>query len=117
MPKVANANDKLKLWLALFKATTEEELENLVSIGGEDMAQAVEAYHSVSATEEFRMLERMRQDMRNNEVTALNHARREGIKQGMQIIARNMIDMGIDADTIAKATGLFIDDVLRLHGE
>ena len=48
------------------------------------MAQAVEAYHSVSATEEFRMLERMRQDMRSNEVTALNRARREGVQQGMQ---------------------------------
>jgi len=29
-------------------------------------------------------------------------------------IARNMLNMGIDVDTIAKATGLFVDDVLRL---
>jgi predicted transposase/invertase (TIGR01784 family) len=42
----------------------------------------------------------------------------EGFEDGMQTraeeIARNMKNMGIDVDTIAKATGLFVDDILRL---
>jgi predicted transposase/invertase (TIGR01784 family) len=122
LPEVANDEDKLKLWLALFKANTEEEMEKLVSIGGEVMAQAVKAYRSISATEEFRMIERMRQDMRNNETAALNRARYEGEQQGMRQgmqqgkieIARNMLARNIDAATIAEYTGLYIDDILRL---
>jgi predicted transposase/invertase (TIGR01784 family) len=108
LPEVANDEDKLKLWLALFKATTEEELVKLVSIGGEVMAQAVEAYRSVSATEEFRVLERMRQDMRNNEVTALNRARRQGMvegekrgkMEGMQQIFAILQQQGYDINAI-----------------
>jgi len=35
-------------------------------------------------------------------------------RQEMEKVARNMLDMGIDVNTIAKATGLFVDDILRL---
>ena len=42
----------------------------------------------------------------------------QGIQQGMrrraEAIARNMKEMGMDVNTIAKATGLFVDDILRL---
>ena len=52
----------------------------------------------------------------------MQEGRQEGMQQGMQqgmraraeAIARNMKDMGIDTNTIAKATGLFVDDILRL---
>jgi len=47
--------------------------------------------------------------------------KREGMQQGMQErakeIARNMLAKGMDVETIASITGLFIDDVLRLQGE
>jgi predicted transposase YdaD len=36
------------------------------------------------------------------------------VRKKQEEIARNMKNMGIDADTIAKATGLFIDDILRI---
>ena len=39
---------------------------------------------------------------------------REGMQQGLQQTARKMLNMGMDVDTIAKATGLFVDDILRL---
>jgi 3-methyladenine DNA glycosylase AlkC len=100
----------LKLWLAFFKAETEEELSKIQSIGGEVMAQAVEAYRHVSATEEFIMLERLRSDTRHNEASALAHAeRKNSIK-----IAKNLKDVGIDINIITKSTGLTVDDILRL---
>jgi len=44
-----------------------------------------------------------------------------GMQRGMQErakeIARNMLAKGMDVETIASITGLFIDDVLRLQGE
>jgi len=66
-------------------------------------------------TEEFRMLERMRQDMLYNEVTALNRAMRQGMRQRDEAIAINLLKEGMNADTVARLTGLFIDDVLRLQ--
>jgi len=95
----------LSVWLALFKANTEEELEKLVSIGGEVMAQAVEAYRSVSATEEFRMLERMRQDMLYNEVTALNRARREGQAEGQAELI-SLLEEGLSLADVKKRLGI-----------
>jgi len=46
--------------------------------------------------------------------TALRVREKEGIREGILQTARNMKNMGIDVDTIAKATGLFVDDILRL---
>ena len=61
-------------------------------------------------------------DARCREASALGHARREGRQEGIEEgmrkkaeqTARNMKNMDIDVDTIAKATGLFVDDILRL---
>jgi predicted transposase/invertase (TIGR01784 family) len=86
LPEVIDANDELNLWLALFKATTEEELKNLENIGGEVMTQAVKAYRHVSATEEFMMLERMRDDARRNEASALANAERKGREEVLALV-------------------------------
>ena len=78
LPELINADDKLLLWLKLFDAETEEDLAKLEALEVPDMQQAIKAYRHVSATEEFRSLERMRSDARRNEASALGHARREG---------------------------------------
>ncbi|MCL2845121.1 MAG: hypothetical protein FWE23_06690 [Chitinivibrionia bacterium] len=69
------------------------------------MAQAVEAYRSVSATEEFRMLERMRQDMLYNEVTALNRARREGQAEGQAELI-SLLEEGLSLADVKKRLGI-----------
>ncbi|MDR2166438.1 MAG: Rpn family recombination-promoting nuclease/putative transposase [Clostridiales bacterium] len=66
------------LWLALFNAKTEEELEKLALNGGEVMVQAVEAYKSVTATEEFRNLEWLRTKTAHDEASAIGNAERRG---------------------------------------
>ena len=78
LPKSVNIHDGLQLWLKLFDAETEEELKQIEILEAPDMQQAIEAYRSITATEEFRTLERMRSDARHNEASALNNARREG---------------------------------------
>ena len=73
---IDSTNDK-ELWLSLFNAETEEELDKLVGGGGEVMAQAVEAYKDVTATEEFKLLA-IRRDMQgHDEAQALYNARRK----------------------------------------
>ena len=70
------------LWLALFNAETEEELEKLVTNGGEVMSQAVEAYRSITATEEYRYLEILRARTQHDEAQAIHSAEKRGEERG-----------------------------------
>jgi hypothetical protein len=69
------------LWLSLLKAEAEEDLKRIESMGVPVMKEAIEAYRSVAATNEFREIERLRSDARHNEASALGHARREATEQ------------------------------------
>ena len=82
LPKLPNVElidgtSEKDLWLALFNAETEEELEKLISSGGEIMTQAVGAYHSITADREFQYLETLRSKARHDEAQALSNARRQ----------------------------------------
>jgi len=77
IPKSVNADDELKLWLTLFRAKTEEDIKQIQALGVPIMDQAIGAYRAVSATKEFRELERLRELARHNEASALANARRE----------------------------------------
>ncbi|MCL1981882.1 MAG: Rpn family recombination-promoting nuclease/putative transposase [Clostridiales bacterium] len=81
LPQKVSADDELKLWLKLFGAQTEEELKQIEEMGVPVMEQAVGAYRHVSATDEFKEIERLRSRARHNEASALGHARREAVRE------------------------------------
>jgi len=76
-----------ELWLALFNAETEEELEQLTKTGGVVMSEAIRAYRGITATEEFRSLEWLREKTRNDESNALSVARKQRDKHWQGVIA------------------------------
>ena len=45
------------------------------------MSQAIEAYRHVSASEQFKEIERLRSLARHNEASALGHAERQGAER------------------------------------
>jgi predicted transposase/invertase (TIGR01784 family) len=65
-------------------------------------------------TEEFRQLERLRENTRHNEASALGNARREGELKAKIEAARNFLANGVGADIVAKSLGLTVDEVLRM---
>jgi predicted transposase/invertase (TIGR01784 family) len=71
-------DNMLVLWLALFKAETEEELSMINALEVPIMQEAIQAYRQTSVSAEFKELERMRQKARHDEAQALRHARQEG---------------------------------------
>jgi len=81
LPEEINADDMLLLWLSLFKADTEEDLEKIETLEVPVMKEAINAYHHIAATPEFQQLERMRADARHNEAAALYNAERKGMQQ------------------------------------
>ena len=77
LPKSITKDDELKLWLSLFNAETEEELKQIEALEVPIMKQAIGAYRHVTATDEFKEIERLRSRARHNEASALGHARRK----------------------------------------
>jgi flagellar biosynthesis/type III secretory pathway protein FliH len=82
LPQTVSTNDALQLWLKLFDADTEEELQKIEKMEVPVMQEAINAYRSVTATKEFKVLERMRSDARRNEASALLNAKCEGHREG-----------------------------------
>lgn len=82
LPEGVAPNDAASLWLALFKAKTEEELHRLDAMGVTFVDQAITAYRAITADSMFRELERLRELAGHNEASALANARREGRLEG-----------------------------------
>jgi len=113
LPDDINGKDSLLLWLSLFKANTEEELEKIRAMEVPEMEQAINAYYTITASEKFRELERLRSKARHDEAQALHHAKRE---QAIEI-AQKMLKRNRPVDEIAEDTGLTCEEVESLRNE
>ena len=95
LPKLPSdfcGKDDMLLWLSLFKATTEEELEK------------------ITASSEFRERERLFEKARHDEAQALYNAEMKGKTE----IARELKNMGMPFDQIEQATKLSHAEIERL---
>ena len=110
VPDIENADSELMYWLLLFKAKTEEELTKIEEKGGPVMAQVIEAYRHIVASEEFKENERMRVRREQDEASALSYAQWEKAIA----IAKKMKDSGAEISYIIEMTDLTVDDILRL---
>lgn len=117
LPKEVGEKDALLLWLSLFKAETEEDLERIKGMGVPTMEQAVNAYYTITASPEFREVERLREKARHDEAQALHHAKQEGISERNIEIARNALQMRMPVTDIAKLTGLTHEEIENLRKE
>ena len=114
LPKNVTEDNPLLLWLSLFNANTEEDLERIKKMEVPTMNQAIDAYYAITASSEFREIERMREKARHDEAQALYHAEQRGIARGKQEgiaernieIARSLLTMDMPIDQIITVTGL-----------
>ena len=110
LPVEVGQDNMLLLWLSLFKAETEEELEKIKEMEVPVMSQAINAYYTITASSEFREKERLRAKARHDEAQALYNADRNA-KIG---IARNMIADGESIEKIVRYTGLTKEGIEKL---
>ncbi|MDR0948482.1 MAG: Rpn family recombination-promoting nuclease/putative transposase [Lachnospiraceae bacterium] len=75
LPDLIDGDDELKFWLALFKARTEEDLNRILKMEVPIMNEAIDAYRTVSTSQELYEIERFRDRTRRNEASALAYAR------------------------------------------
>ncbi|GHU35891.1 transposase [Clostridia bacterium] len=106
LPDTVDANDSLGLWLALFNAETEEELKKIEAMEVPIMKQAIGAYRSVTATNEFKEYERLRSLARHNEASALNHAARVATEKAdakwKEVVAADKVELAIKDAALAE---------------
>lgn len=110
LPADVSEDNMLLLWLSLFKAETEEELEKIKEMEVPVMSQAINAYYTITASSEFREKERLRAKARYDEAQALYNARKERDIE----IAQNMIADGEPVEKIVRYTGLTKESIEKL---
>ena len=111
LPEQIDSGDEMKLWLALFKAQTEEELAKIEALGVPTMQQAIEAFRHVAATDEFKEMERLRSKARHNEAQALYNAEVKAKKENSIAIAKKALQMNFPINDIAMLTGLTSEEI------
>jgi predicted transposase/invertase (TIGR01784 family) len=111
LPPDVREDNMLLLWLSLFKAETDEELEKIKAMEVPDMSQAINAYYTITASSEFQERERLYAKARHDEAQALHNAERAKAIT----IAQNMITDGEPAEKIIRYTGLPSEEVENLH--
>ena len=84
LDKLIDKNDKLKLWMQLIDAESEEDLEKLKDTEVPEMREGVRVIYGYSANEEMRLLAQRREKAVRDEMSALENARDEGMAIGME---------------------------------
>ena len=85
LSKIKSAIDKtnnLELWLRLFYAKTEEDLNKIEELEVPIMKEAVSAYRQVSESEKFQEMQRMYHKISMDEASALGYAEEKGRAEG-----------------------------------
>lgn len=119
LPDEPDQEDMLLLWISLFKADTEEELERIKGMEVPVMSRAINAYYTITASSEFREKERLREKARHDEAQALYNARREAKREARREekfeIARKLIKRNRPVSEIAEDTGLMYEEIEQLR--
>jgi len=86
LPDIIDKEDLLLIWLALFDADTEEELEMIEEMGVDEINEVVTAYRNLSQSPEFNLMETQRIMTEMDEAQALYNAREQERKLWESVI-------------------------------
>lgn len=130
LPAEISEDNALLLWMALFNADTEEELEKIKTMEVPIMSEAIHAYYTVTNSSEYREMERLREKAEHDEAQALHHAEQigmekgikkgfekgieRGIGKGIEKVALNLLKSGMPIEQIAQFTGLSQTELKKL---
>ena len=117
IPKLENSSDEKDMLVAWteFLKDPESEIVRDLELSIDEIRQAKDELIRISNDKKQRELYDMRANSLRDKISELNAAekkgREEGIKEGKIEIVRNMKKSGLDIESIAKLTGLSIDEI------
>jgi predicted transposase/invertase (TIGR01784 family) len=105
-------------WLKLFTINTREELENMENTMTSGVKRAAVVIKQMNADDRMKEIARIHEKAKMAEFYALKNSReegrQEGIKEGVYIIAKNLLSIGYSFDDVKKATNLSDEELNRL---
>lgn len=120
IPKLEEGSDEkdmLVAWIEFLKDPESEKVRSL-EMSIDEIRQAKDELIRMSNDDTQRELYEMRAKTLKDKISALNEAERKGIQKGAKKkaleIAKSMIDMGLDKETISKTTGLDLSEIEKL---
>ena len=114
IPKVSEGDwSQLSNWVRFFAATTEEDFMALAQTNPA-IAEAWGVIKHLSADESTRMIAESREKARMDMEAYRETGRREGLREGKQEIARNLLLEKLPVELVVKSTGLSIEEVKLL---
>lgn len=117
IPKLESSSDEKDMLVAWteFLKDPESEIVRDLELSIDEIRQAKDELIRMSNDKKQRELYDMRANSLRDKISELNAAekkgREEGIKEGKIEIVRNMKKSGLDIESIAKLTGLSIDEI------
>ena len=117
IPKLENSSDEKDMLVAWteFLKDPESEIVRDLELSIDEIRQAKDELIRMSNDKKQREIYDMRANSLRDKISELNAAekkgREEGIKEGKIEIVRNMKKSGLDIESIAKLTGLSIDEI------
>jgi predicted transposase/invertase (TIGR01784 family) len=114
-------------WIKLFTITTEGELEIMENVQTMGVKRAAGFIRQMNADDRIKEIARVHENAKMAEYSAIKKFREEGLKQGRQegmekgsrekaiSTAKNLLNVGIPIDIIAKATELTEDEVKAIN--
>jgi len=116
LPPLTSEDSIKDMWLKLFRAKTEEELEKIKALGVSIMTQAVEAFGRVATSKEFRELERVRSKARHDEAQAIYTAEKRGEKRGEERANAKWQETIADKDAEIALLQAELEKIRAAHG-
>ena len=128
IPKLEEGTDEkdmLVVWIEFLKNPESEKVRSL-EMSIDEIREAKDELIRMSNDDTQRELYEMRAKTLKDKISALNEAERKGIKKGRQEgikegekskaieIAKSLINIGLDKETISKSTGLDLNEVEKL---
>lgn len=109
-------NDGLTQWMMFLESRSKEVLDMLAE-KNTDIKKAYSILQVMSKDKEARALYLAREMALHDEATRIEEAEERGKKEGSIIIAKNLINLGINEEDVIKATGLSKEEIKIIKEE
>ena len=115
-----NTEDLLNDWL-LFIENPESEAIEMLKTKIKEIGSAKKVLEVLSLDKEARLVYESRQKALKDKISAINTAekrgREEGIKEGIYLVAKNLLSLGSTVEMVCNATGLNSKEVEEIEKE
>lgn len=105
--------NELAQWVMFINDPNEREVSEIME-DNKEIEEAMNELEKISKDKELRRVAELREKAIRDEKNGLRHAREEGIEQGIEQVAKKMLELNMPIQDIINTTGLTEKQILEL---